>query len=78
MIERGRELMLLPDPGTPLATGDTLLMCARANALRRILWTINNLDVSRYVMAGERRPNGLRWRWLARRRLNARGFHLPR
>lgn len=67
-IERGGELTLLPDPDTRLSAGDTLLLCARADALRPILWTINNVDVFRYVMTGEQRPDGWLWRWLAKRR----------
>lgn len=72
MIERDGELVLLPDAGTVLAPGDTLLLCSSARALRPIAWTVNNMDAFRYVMTGQQRPDGWLWRWLARRRQAAR------
>ncbi|MBA1145862.1 NAD-binding protein [Ectothiorhodospiraceae bacterium WFHF3C12] len=71
MIEREGEQMFLPPPDTPLAPGDTLLLCSSAGALRPIAWTVNNMDAFRYVMTGEQRPDGWLWRWLARRRETA-------
>lgn len=67
MHERNGELALLPDPATSLQAGDTLLFCAREEALGPLAWTINNLDAFRYVMTGEQRPDGWLWRRFARR-----------
>ncbi|MCG8392955.1 MAG: NAD-binding protein [Pseudomonadales bacterium] len=68
MLRRDGENTLLPDLDTRIEPDDELLVCGTSRARRQMIWTLNHRNALRYVQTGEQRPDGLVWRWLARRR----------
>ena len=68
MLEREGEKRLLPAMGTELKLGDRVLFCGTERALDLMSWNASNLSVLRYVHNGEQHPDGLIWRYMAKRR----------
>ncbi|MFO1318575.1 MAG: NAD-binding protein [Burkholderiales bacterium] len=67
-IERGGELLLLPEPGDAVATGDRILFCGRGRARRTQRMTLHDDNVLRYVLTGTDVPGG----WLFERLVSGR------
>lgn len=68
MLRRKGEDHLLPALDTQLQTDDELLLCGTGQARKQMQWLLNHHNALRYVQTGQQRPDGLIWRWLARRR----------
>jgi voltage-gated potassium channel len=68
ILARKRESEMLPRDGTSVRLGDRFLFCGRASAPSRMSWTLQNAHALDYVLTGSSRPEGIVWRWLARRR----------
>lgn len=68
MLARGDDAVMLPDLTTRLETGDKVLFAGTRQAYRRMLWNQQYLNALRYVHSGRQHPDGLLWRWLAKRR----------
>ena len=68
MLRRNGRNILLPDSKEVLQPGDRLLFCGTDKASRQMQWSLRHLNALRYVQTGHQRPDGLVWRWLAKRR----------
>ncbi|MED5387285.1 MAG: NAD-binding protein [Pseudomonadota bacterium] len=68
MLRRNGRNMLLPDEKEVLEPGDRVLFCGTSKAQTQMQWSLRHLNALRYVQTGNQRPDGLIWRWLARRR----------
>jgi Trk K+ transport system NAD-binding subunit len=66
LLQRSDTRIQLPEPERRIRAGDRLLLCGRPEASRCMEWTIQNMNVLRYVLSGEIGPSGPIWRWLAR------------
>ena len=51
-----------------LEPGDRVLFCGTDKANNQMQWSLRHLNALRYVQTGHQRPDGLVWRWLAKRR----------
>ena len=68
MLRRNGRNTLLPDEKEKLEPGDRLLFCGTDKANDLMQWSLRHLNALRYVQTGHQRPDGLVWRWLAKRR----------
>lgn len=66
LLQRSDARTQLPEPQRRIRAGDRLLLCGRPEASRCMEWTIQNMNVLRYVLSGEAGPSGPIWGWLAR------------
>ncbi len=67
MLTRERQHQLLPGPSILLEAGDQLLMAGSYGTADSMLRTQHDYNVLRYIETGETRPDGLVWRWLAKK-----------
>jgi Trk K+ transport system NAD-binding subunit len=67
LIQRGDEMLLLPDVDTRLQAGDEILVGGQHRARAFMNWITDNRNVLSYVDSGIEVPGGLVWRWLKTR-----------
>jgi len=67
LLQREKELRLLPDDDLVLAAGDRILMCGRPGVVDRMQWALVNANALRYLQTGEWRAEGTLWRWITSR-----------
>ena len=67
LLQRGKELRLLPGDNLVLAPGDRILMCGRPGIVDRMRWALVNAGALHYLQSGEWRAEGTLWRWLTDR-----------
>lgn len=67
LIHRRNDRLLLPEPATPLKSGDRLLVCGNRSAFTRMAWSVSNRHTLGYLKTGEDRPQTWLWRRLTRR-----------
>lgn len=53
LIKRGKEHVLLPEPGFSLRIDDQILFCGLRHAVAQMEWTVANQSVLRYVTGGQ-------------------------
>ncbi len=68
LLRRGDEDTLLPEDDTALESGDRLLFCGSHRGFSLMGLNVRNLNTLRYLQTGRHEPDGLVWRYLARRR----------
>lgn len=62
MIQRGEDVIVLPDDGVILQRGDRLLLCGNRSAFSRVHWNLCQRSALEYVRDGEVAPQGWLWR----------------
>ena len=62
LLEHNAQRELSPDASVRVRSGDRLLLCGRLEARRRMDYTLQNVNVLRYVLTGEDLPEGWMWR----------------
>ncbi len=67
LLQRGSAEFITPDGQFALRRGDRVLFCGPSRSRSRMEWTLQNPNVVRYLQTGEERPDGVIWRWLAKR-----------
>ena len=65
LMIRDGERILAPEPAQRVEVGDRLLFCGRKEARWLMDWTLQNVNVLRYLATGEARREGAIWRWAA-------------
>ncbi len=68
LLVRSEGVVPLPDMEVVLEPGDRLLFCGTEDAHAQMNWTLFHRNTLRFLVTGEQRPDGIVWRWLARRR----------
>ena len=67
MLQRAGEGQLLPQDDFEIQSGDRILFCGRAGEAARQRQMLHNNHVIHYLTSGESQPEGMVWRWFARR-----------
>ncbi len=64
LLQRKRNLILLPDEGTPLKFGDRILFCGRERARTRMNLIASTPQILHFTQTGVDRPTGWVWNWV--------------
>ncbi|VAW66882.1 Potassium channel protein [hydrothermal vent metagenome] len=62
MLKRKQKLLLMPTNDIAIKSGDQLLFCGTADALRSMKWSQNDLHSLNYIMTYEDTPDAFIWR----------------